>query len=86
MEPVVLQAKWPHHPVTDSVALGFLVGIFFAPFMRAYCRAKEIYAERIGEDSPSFRGLGRMTAVITCILTMVILWSLDLSFIDLKTR
>ena len=83
LEPVILQAKWPHHPVTESVALGFLIGIFFAPFVRAYARAKEIYAAKIGEEAPSFRGLGRVTAVLTCFVTLAVLWLLDMRWISL---
>ena len=82
-QPVIIDTKWPHHPVTDSAALGFLIGIFFAPFVRAYARAKEIYAAKIGEEAPSFRGLGRVTAVLTCFVTLAVLWLLDMRWISL---
>lgn len=82
-EPVVFQNKWPHHPVSDSVALGFLIGVAIAGFPLAYFRAKEKFARIKGEPQPEFRWVGRRVAAVSFVLTYLTLWMLGSNGVNL---
>lgn len=82
--PVVFETFWPHHPVSDSVALGLLVGTFFAPFVLAYFRAQEKFARLRGEERPEFRWVGRRAALMSFCVAWVLLWQFESRGVSLR--
>lgn len=81
---VVFETYWPHHPVSDSVALGLLIGVFLAPFALAYFRAQEKFARLRKEDRPVFKWVGRRVALFTFGIAYFALWALQLDSISLR--
>lgn len=84
LQGVQLINKWPHHPVSDGVALGFLVGIFLAPFALAWFRAKEEFARRTGADQPEFRWVGRRVALVTFAITLIVMFAIGADAVSLR--
>ncbi len=77
-------AKWPHYPFSDGVALGFMIGVFCAPWVYAYFRAKEEFARRKKQDRPEFKWIGRRTALFAFVLTYVTLFLIGAESVDLR--
>lgn len=77
-------SKSLHHPFTDGAAMGFMIGIFLAPFVYAYLRAKEEFARRAKQERPEFKWIGRRAALITFVLAFVTLFLIGADSIDLR--
>lgn len=76
--------KWPHHPFSDGVALGFIIGVFCAPWVYAYFRAREVFARRNQLTRPEFKWIGRRTALFVFVLTYITLFLIGADSIDLR--
>lgn len=81
---IELIGKSPHHPFSDGAALGFMAGIVLAPFVYAYLRALEVYAQKRKEPRPEFKWIGRRAALISFVLVFVTLFLIGADSVDLR--
>jgi hypothetical protein len=76
--------KWPHHPFSDGVALGFIIGVILAPLVYFYFRGCEKRAHERGLPAPQFRWIGRKTALFVFALGFLILFLMNAESVDMR--